>query len=254
MKLRTILAATAVTLVLAPVASAHVTVVPDSAPAGGEVRLDLRVPNEEDSATTTKVQLQLPDGFAEASFEPVPGWQVEVKRTPLATPIETDDGEVTEQVSEITWTGDGTTGAIPPGGFQDFPLSVLIPGKEGDTLVFKAVQTYSNGDVVRWIEPPPAGGEEPEHPSPQLSVVAATEEGHDHAAAAATTDETATTAAEAPATTADAHTETTAAAATTSSHDSDSTKTLAVIALIVGLLGLVAGGLGLATARKARTA
>ncbi len=224
MKLRTILTATAATLALAPMASAHVTLQPSTAPAGGFVRLDVRVPNEEDSASTTKVQLQLPAGFASASFEPVPGWTVEVKKTPLATPIQTDDGEVTEQVSEITWTGDGTTGLIPPGGFQDFGISVQIPGKEGDTLEFKAVQTYSNGDVVRWIEPTPEGGDEPEHPAPLVSVTAAAEDGHGHGAAAETT----------------------------TGHHGDSTKTIAIIALIVGLLGLVAGGLGLATARKAR--
>ena len=40
---------------------------------------------------------------------------------------------------------------IPPGAFQDFGLSVQIPGKAGDKLTFKALQTYSNGEIVRWI-------------------------------------------------------------------------------------------------------
>jgi periplasmic copper chaperone A len=35
-----------------------------------------------------------------------------------------------------------------------------------DRIVFKALQTYSDGDVVRWIEEPVAGEPEPDHPAP----------------------------------------------------------------------------------------
>ena len=37
-------------------------------------------------------------------------------------------------------------------------------------MVFKALQTYSDGNVVRWIEEPVDGGEEPEHPAPVLAA------------------------------------------------------------------------------------
>ena len=33
--------------------------------------------------------MQFPDGFAEVSFQPVPGWNVKVKKTKLAKPIKT---------------------------------------------------------------------------------------------------------------------------------------------------------------------
>ena len=46
---------------------------PDTGPAGGFTRLDVRVPNERDDAGTTKVDVQLPPGFIAASYEPVPG-------------------------------------------------------------------------------------------------------------------------------------------------------------------------------------
>ena len=39
------------------------------------------------------------------------------------------------------------------------------------TVEFKAVQTYSDGEVVRWIESTPKGGPEPEHPAPTLTLV-----------------------------------------------------------------------------------
>src|SRR4051794_6320261 len=85
-------------------AGAHVTVQPSEAPAKGFVVEDLRVPTEDETASTTKVSVQFPPGFAEVSLQPVPGWGVKVKRTKLATPITTDEGDkLTEQVSEVTW-------------------------------------------------------------------------------------------------------------------------------------------------------
>jgi Domain of unkown function (DUF1775) len=38
---------------------------------------------------------------------------------------------------------------------------------------FKALQTYSDGDVVQWIEPTVKGGAEPEHPPPVLKLTKA---------------------------------------------------------------------------------
>jgi uncharacterized protein len=202
--------AAALALALPAAAQAHVTLQPDAAPAGGFTRLDVRVPNERDDAATTEVQLRLPSGFATASYEPVPGWTVKVRKTKLATPVRTDDGDVTEEVSTITWSG----GRIPPGAFQDFGLSVRVPGKAGDTLTFKALQTYGNGEVVRWIGP--AGSE---NPAPTVSVGASAEAGG-HAGAAP---------AQAP------------ASANVSADTSSSANTLGIVALIVGALGLALG-------------
>lgn len=166
-------------------AHAHVTLQPDEAPAGGFARLDVRVPNEEEAKNTTKVQVQMPAGFAEASYEAVPGWTVEVKKTKLAKPIKTDDGTVTEQVSEITWTGDGKTGVIKPGQFQDFGLSVGLPDKKaGSKLTFKALQTYDGNEVVRWIGPPDS-----DRPAPQVTLTAAEGEHGAASAPAAAADE-----------------------------------------------------------------
>jgi uncharacterized protein len=163
-------AALAAALLAAPaVAEAHVTVQPNQARAGGFVRLDVRVPDERDDATTTKVDVKFPPGFAEASYEKVPGWSVKVTKAKLAKPIQTDDGPVTEGVSRITWTAGRTADGIPPGAFQDFGLSVQVPGKAGDTLTFKALQTYSNGTVVRWI-----GAEGSDTPAPTVRVTAPT--------------------------------------------------------------------------------
>jgi uncharacterized protein YcnI len=200
------------------VAQAHVTLQPNEAAAGAFTRLNVRVPNEQDTASTTKVDLQLPDGFAFASYEPVPGWTVKVKTAKLAQPIKTDDGEVTEGVKQITWT---SKRGIPPGAFQDFGLSVQVPGKAGDTLTFKALQTYSNGEVVRWIGPDGS-----DNPAPTVSVTATAGE---QAAAASPTP------------------------AASESSDSSGNDTLAIIALIVGALGLAAGAAALIAFRRTRS-
>jgi periplasmic copper chaperone A len=219
-------AALAASLAFPAAAAAHVTVQPDTVPAGGFVRLDVRVPNEMDNADTTKLQLRLPNGFAEASYEPNPGWTVQVKKTKLAEPIKTDDGEVTEQVSEITWTGHGPEGRIPPGAFKDFGLSVQVPGKPGDKLTFKALQTYSNGKIVRWIGP-----EGTDSPAPVVNVTSASSSPAPAASA---------TPAPAPAKSA-------------SSSSSGSSDALSIVALIVGALGLLTGAMALAGSRRRST-
>jgi uncharacterized protein YcnI len=201
-------------LALPAAAGAHVTVDPSEAPAEGFVVENVRVPNEEQSASTTKVTVKFPDGFAEVSFQPVPGWSVKVKKTKLATPITTDEGDkLTEQVAQVTWSG----GKIAPGQFQDFSVSMQMPDKAGAALTFKALQTYDNGKVVRWIGP-----ESSQNPAPQVKVTAASGDGATAATPATPTGE---------------------------SDDSDS-KALPIIALIVGALGLLAGGAALLSRRR----
>jgi periplasmic copper chaperone A len=158
-------------------AQAHVTLQPKTAQAGSFTVLDVRVPNERDKASTIKLDVQLPAGFASVSYQPVPGWTVKVIRKKLTTPIQTDDGPITEGVSRMIWTGSRKgSGKIGPGQFMDFPISVQIPGKAGDVLTFKALQTYSNGEIVRWIGAPSA-----DLPAPQVKVTGATTQSAGHA-------------------------------------------------------------------------
>ena len=157
---------------LAGTASAHVTITPGSAPQGSAAELTFKVPNEEQTAATVELQLQVPTAHPIAQFlvKPVPGWTVTVQTIALAKPIVTDDGSFATAVSEVTWKG----GKILPGQYQDFSVSAdPLPSGVGQ-LAFKAVQTYSNGDVVRWIDLPQAGQPDPEHPAPVLTLTGAT--------------------------------------------------------------------------------
>jgi uncharacterized protein len=221
---RRILAAAgaAAALAVPAAAQAHVTLQPKQAPADGYTRLAVRVPNEEDAAATTKVVVQMPPGFAGVSYEPVTGWRTAVATRKLATPVKTADGELTEEVSRITFTATGK--GIAPGQFQDFGLSLHLPDEPAGTkLTFKALQTYSGGKVVRWI-----GAPETDRPAPQVTLTPAAEEGQ----AAAT----------APAVAAADQDE-------DDRDDGDGGNGLAIVALIVGALGLLTGAAALVRAR-----
>jgi uncharacterized protein YcnI len=223
--------ATAVAALAAPAAArAHVTLQPNTAAAGSFAVLDVRVPTERDNATTTKIDVQFPAGFASARYEPKPGWKVRIVKKRLATPIQTDDGPITEGVSRMVWTRTSRSGGIKPNEFVDFPISVQIPGKAGDKLTFKALQTYSNGEVVRWIGAPAS-----DEPAPQVSVTAAQASGapassHGSGAAAASS-----------------HNDPAQPVSASTDGDSDG---LTIAALVAGGLGLALGGAALAMSRR----
>ncbi|MER7558939.1 YcnI family protein [Nocardioides sp. NPDC126508] len=149
-------------------ALAHVTVNPDSAPAGGYSKLTFKVPNESDDASTTGVQVFLPaeHPLTSVSVQPHAGWKYEVKTTKLAKPVTDDDGnKVTRAVSEVSWTADSAATAIRPGEFDEFNISVG-PLPDSGTMTFKTLQTYSDGSVARWIDEDESG----EKPAPALEV------------------------------------------------------------------------------------
>jgi uncharacterized protein YcnI len=153
---------------LAGAAFAHITLTPGSAPQGSATELTFRVPNEEAKAATVEIQLKIPTSqpIAQLLVKPVPGWQIAVETVTLAKPLVTDDGSFSTAVSEVTWSG----GKILPGQYQDFSVSAdPLPTGVGQ-LAFKAIQTYSNGDVVRWIDVQQSGQPAPDHPAPVLTL------------------------------------------------------------------------------------
>ncbi|MDX2548286.1 YcnI family protein [Streptomyces sp. WI04-05B] len=214
-------------------AFAHVTVHPESYPKGAtDGVLSFRVPNEEDTATTTKVQVFLPTDHPVLGVlvTPEAGWTAKVTTTRLKTPIKTDDGTITDAVSEITWSG----GKIGAGEYEDFDVAFGQLPDNTDQLAFKTLQTYSDGNVVRWIETAQAGQDEPENPAPALKLTAAEKEG-----AAATPSAAASVKSD---------------AGQGSDSASDSTaRGLGVAGLIVGVLGLAAAAFALIRTRAVRS-
>ena len=157
----------------AGVAQAHVRVQADSTQSGSFSQLTFRVPNEEDSAGTVTVQVTLPQDspFLYVSTKPLPGWSVTVTEAPLPAPVTVSGTTVTKAPRTVTWQAQAGT-RIEPGQYQDFDISAG-PLPAAGTVLLPATQTYSDGTVVAWDQPTPAGGAEPEHPAPALVVTAA---------------------------------------------------------------------------------
>ncbi|TDD67468.1 DUF1775 domain-containing protein [Actinomadura darangshiensis] len=211
---------------LATAASAHVTVNPKTAEKGSYAKVSFRVPNERDDASTTKIVVHLPvdHPLASVSVRPVPGWTAKAEKSKLPKPVKTDGGELTEAVTTITWTG----GKVEPGQFQEFDVSMGPLPTDTDQLVFKADQTYSGGEVVKWEEAPAEGAAEPEHPSPVLKLLP---EG--------STAQAGLTADVKP-----------AAATSTASSDDGTARLLGGIGIAVGVIGIAVGAYGLTRARS----
>jgi uncharacterized protein YcnI len=220
-------------LAIAASASAHVTVSPTALPQGSTAELTFKVPNEESAANTVELQLQIPTAYpiAQVLAKPVPGWKITEHTVTLAKPLTTDDGTFNSAVDEIDWTG----GSIPPGEYQDFQISVDPLPTDTTQLVFKAVQTYSNGDVVRWIDLATGSDSDPEHPAPVLTLTSASGAGAAATSTAAASNNTTGT--------------TSSASASTSNSSSNA---LGIAGLVFGAIGAVCGASALAYVRKTR--
>ena len=168
--------ALAVVVLTAVPAAAHVTVSSPDAVPGGFGKLVLRVPTESDTASTTKVQVQLPANtpFAFVSTKPHPGWAVATTERKLAHPITAEGFTLSKAVATVTWTASGASAGIGPGQFDEFELSLGTFPSDVDTLTFPTTQTYSDGTVVTWDQPSVEGQDEPENPVPTLGLAPAT--------------------------------------------------------------------------------
>jgi hypothetical protein len=133
----------------------------------------------------------------------------------------------------VTWTG-----RLAKDGFVQFQFLASTPTK-GDQIVWKALQTYSNGDVVRWI-----GAPDSDNPAAVTKISAdapkenAGGEGGDAAPLGVSQAEITTAAAPAP---------TVAAAGTTSGDDSDSP-----LPLILSIAALALAAVALVLSRRPR--
>jgi periplasmic copper chaperone A len=244
-------------LALATAAGAHTELDPDEGGPGLQLEVRLHVENERSGAGTVKVELALPASPAIpiVAIPEVAGW--------TASQLAAAEGTG----PRVVWEGG------PERDAADLPIVLgPLPATE-QRLQFKVLQTYEDGEIVRWIDDWPAGAPEPANPGPVLDVVAdgpgtvpeavpttvttasaTTAPGVTTGLAATTTATTtaapaATTAATAPGTTAATATAATAATPTTApTGDDDDGNTLAFVA--VGVLLLAVVGLVVRSARR----
>jgi uncharacterized protein YcnI len=137
-------------LVLPAAASAHPVITPSVVKAKAGEFFTLAVPTEEEDATTTKIELTVPDGIDIDSFAPAAGFTRDVQAS--------GSGEEAH-ISRVTWTG---TGAKTD---EDTVFGFIAETSSTGTLRFGVKQTYSNGKVVQWD-----GAADSDTPAPTVEV------------------------------------------------------------------------------------
>ncbi|OZM76560.1 YcnI family protein [Pseudonocardia sp. MH-G8] len=189
----TVLGTAAVVAVIgAAPAFAHVTANPDTAEQGSYSVISFRVPTESETAGTVKLEVTLPTDHPVTSVRttPRPGWTATMARVPLDPPIESHGRTITEAVQTVIWTAEPGY-RIGPGEFAEFPLSLGPLPTDTDRLVLPAVQTYDDGEVVAWDQPPTADGAEPERSAPVVMLTPPADDTSHAAAAGSATNATA---------------------------------------------------------------
>ncbi|MBD0380014.1 YcnI family copper-binding membrane protein [Paenibacillus sedimenti] len=154
-------------MLLAGIASAHVTVSPKESTQGSYEKFTVRVPTEKD-VPTVKVEVKFPlDSVAISRFEPKPGWTYELAK------------DTSGKITGVTWTATGD--GLSKTEFGEFNMQ----GKVADTatqIVWKAYQTYKDGSVVEWV-----GAEGADKPASVTTVkpkaAGAAADSHGHTAA-----------------------------------------------------------------------
>jgi periplasmic copper chaperone A len=131
-------ALTLVFFLLAPAAWAHVTVLPASARPGQTPALHFRVLNERSDARTVEIDIFVPRGL-HATASDRRGWRL------------------VDKPGEFDWVA--RDAGIGGADAKDFELRVG-PLPHARQVVFKALQHYSDGQIVRWIQTS-AGAERP---------------------------------------------------------------------------------------------
>ena len=223
-------------------AGAHISGDKGEVPAGAYTQVTFTVPHGCEDEPTTAIAISIPEGILNAAPQVVAGWDAETAITALDEPVETAHGEdQTERVSEITWTAQPGN-ELPSPFRQVFTVGFQAPETPGEDLVFPIVQSCPTAETA-WIEVPVEGEEEPEHPAVVVAVGEAEGDGHGSDAAEEEATEEDGDAEE---------TATTEAASSDVDSDDGGSDGLAVAGVVMGGLGLAAGGAALVKGRGAR--
>jgi uncharacterized protein YcnI len=151
---------------LAQPAFAHVVLAAPEARPDAYYVGEFRVSHGCGESPTIAFRVEIPDGINAARPQPKPGWEIEIERTPLAAPVRTEYGEITERVSAVTWRG-----LLPADQFDEFALLMKLPNRAGP-IYFRALQTCEDSGRA-WIDIPAAGqnAHDLENPAPMLNIL-----------------------------------------------------------------------------------
>ncbi|MCW0235990.1 MAG: DUF1775 domain-containing protein [Ferrovibrio sp.] len=154
MSITKLASAAALATLLSSTAYAHIVADPAEAQPGSYFRTALRVGHGCGAGKpTTAIRVSIPEGIANASAQPKPGWEIKVETTRLEQPIDAGHGRKTDTVvSAVSWSG----GSLPNEQFDEFGLVLKLPDAPGRQLWLPVVQTCAGGET-RWDQIPAAG-------------------------------------------------------------------------------------------------
>lgn len=157
-------------------APAHITLATPQAEAGSYYTAVLRVGHGCEGSAVRELIVRLPAGVQGAKPMPKPGWRIAIERSPLATPYTSHGRTISEDVTQLRWTG----GPLPDAHYDEFVLRVRLPDTPG-RLYWQVSQVCEQGRID-WTEAPAAGQSprELKHPAAVLELLPAAPSGHAH--------------------------------------------------------------------------
>ena len=152
------------------VASAHVTLETEQAPAGSTYKAVLRVGHGCEGKPTTSIRVRIPEGVISVKPMPKPGWRLATVKGPYEKTYDYYGTPLSEGVTEVAWSG----GGLPDEWYDEFVFRGTLAGAApGGIVHFPVVQECADGAVHRWIEIPEPGrsADDYEEPAPGVTIV-----------------------------------------------------------------------------------
>lgn len=143
------------TAVVASLASAHIVLDYQAAPAGKSYRATFKVGHGCGESATRQLVVEIPAGVLGAHPMPKAGWHLAVERATLPQPVTSHGRTVTEAVTRVTWTARGREDMLASAHYDEFVLVAQLPSQAGP--LYWPVRQICEEGRTDWIEIPRAG-------------------------------------------------------------------------------------------------
>ena len=159
---------------------AHVVLDEPAVLAGRSYRAVLRVGHGCNGAATSGIRVLIPSGFQGAKPMPKPGWTLAVKLEKPDKPYASHGKQVTEDVTEISWTANSKDNWLPDAWYDEFVLRGGAPAQAGP-IWFRVLQTCDRASQD-WAEIPASGTSTKglKAPAALLEVISSEQVVHEH--------------------------------------------------------------------------
>lgn len=156
----------------AGIGNAHVSLEQSEANAGSFYKATFRLPHGCEDQATTRLKVDLPEGFIAAQPQAKTGWNIETTTGDYTSSYKVHGKDVSSGTKRIIWSD----GNLPSDFYDEFVVvGQLAPFHQDTTLSFPIKQYCGNELSISWDQVA-QDGQNPHdlaHPAPQLYVLAA---------------------------------------------------------------------------------